>query len=81
MGQHTLGQRLFRTLFVFFGPAQSGPPPYATPEELQAYRDSIAPRPAVARSAPAGYEVREVTDEQGVTRRYLVQPEPDEPSP
>ena len=76
--QHTFGQRLVRTLFVFFGPAQNGPPPYATPEELQAYREGVAPRTPTPPAAPDGFRVREVTGEDGVTRRYLTH-EPEQP--
>ena len=73
--RHTLGQRIIRTLFIFFGPAQSGPPPYATAEELEAYRSGMRALPPAERTTPPGFAVREVVDENGVARRYLVRPD------
>lgn len=69
---HTRRQRLVRTLFYFFGPAQNGPPPYATPEELQLYRGSPQATPPATPAAPRGFEFREYTDSNGVVHRYLV---------
>lgn len=78
--QHTFGQRLIRTLFIFFGPAQSGPPPYATADELEAYRAGMTPLPPTERTAPSGFTVREVVEQDGTVRRYLVRSEGPEAS-
>jgi hypothetical protein len=74
--RHTRRQRLVRTLFYFFGPAQNGPPPYATPEELRMYEGGTHSAPAPAPSAPQGFEVREHTDSDGAVHRYLVESPP-----
>lgn len=73
--RHTRRQRLIRTLFYFFGPAQNGPPPYATPEELEKYQYRARPEPTEndASPTPHGFTVREYTDTSGVTRRYVVE--------
>lgn len=71
--QHSIGQRLTRFLFRFFGPAQNGPPPYATAEEVDEYRQSMQPRAVIPPSAPAGFSFREYTDSEGVVHRYLVE--------
>ena len=74
--RHTRRQRLVRTLFYFFGPAQNGPPPYATPEELRMYECDARSGPAPVPSAPQGFEVREHTDRDGAMHRYLVESPP-----
>lgn len=74
--RHTRRQRLVRTLFYFFGPAQNGPPPYATPEELRMYEGGTRSSPAPDSSAPRGFEVREHTDSDGAVHRYLVESTP-----
>lgn len=72
---HTRGQRLARFLWRFYGPAQTGLPPYPTQDEVQRYRDSLKPPRPVARDVPAGFHVEVYTDSTGTTHRSLVRDE------
>ena len=59
--QHTRWQRLLRDVFKILGPAQTGLPPYATPEEREAWQRGNAPlpppRPAFPRRGAGGTSV------------------------
>ncbi|MCX6461463.1 MAG: hypothetical protein NTZ03_14290 [Actinobacteria bacterium] len=71
--EHTGWQRIYRSLFRVFGPAQNGPPPYATDDELEAYRASMVP--PVARTdvgPPPGYRYTHYTDAGGIEHRAVV---------
>ena len=70
--KHTLGQKIFRELFKAMGPAQVGPPPYATAEELEAYARQMAPPPPTRREAAPGHRVVYYTDPNGNPRRMIV---------
>ncbi len=69
--RHSLGQRIFRDLYGFMGPAQVGPPPYATPEELEAYAREMAPVPPTRKAPPPGYHFVYYTDPNGTPRRMI----------
>ena len=67
------GKRVYRALFRFYGPAQVGPPPYASEAELQRYRDGLAPQPTpTASAAPPGYRIVRYRDDTGTMRNTLV---------
>ncbi len=79
--KHTRRQKIVRELFKFFGPAQTGLPPYATPAEREAWRRANAPLPTTPTPknlAPPGFRLTTYTDASGVVRRSLV-PDPDPP--
>lgn len=80
---HTRMQRFYRFLFRFYGPAQVGPPPYATPEEVRRWEESRRPTaatPPVASQAPPGYRVVRYTDEAGTVHHSIVRDgEPETP--
>ncbi len=69
--RHTLGQRIYRTLFKYMGPPQVGPPPYATPEELAAYTERAVPPPRPDR-IPPGHRFVYYTDAHGNRRRMMI---------
>ena len=71
--QHTRLQRVYRGLFRLFGPAQQGPPPYATEAEIAEYRASM--EPAANRGepqAPKGYRFTHYTDGSGIEHRAVI---------
>ena len=73
---HSRLQRIYRGLFKVLGPAQQGPPPYATAEELEEYRASM--EPVESRSepkAPDGYRYSHYTDSRGVVHRAVIRVE------
>jgi hypothetical protein len=73
--KHTWWQRLIRDLYKLYGPAQTGVPPYATPEEREAWRLANLPQTAEAKrtsTAPPGYRMVEYKDGQGYVHRSLV---------
>ncbi len=72
---HTRGQRIARFLWRFYGPAQTGLPPYPTAEEQQRYQESLKPPPRAQRDLPAGFHVEVYTDSTGVKHRSLVRDE------
>jgi hypothetical protein len=75
----SLRQRLVRGLFRIVGPAQVGPPPFATASERERHeRDArSAPLPEPTRDAPMpGYQVTSYTDAHGTVHRSLVPKEP-----
>ena len=79
--KHTRWQRLIRDLYKLYGPAQTGVPPYATPEEREAWRLANLPQTAEtkrASTAPPGYRMVEYKDGQGYLHRSLV-PDGDQP--
>lgn len=80
--QHTRGQRLYRFLFRFFGPAQVGPPPYATAEEVRRWEASRkqAPEPT-ASVAPPGYKVVRYRDDSGTLHSSIVRDDEATPGP
>jgi hypothetical protein len=84
--KHTPWQNFIRDLFMMFGPAQTGLPPYATPEEREAWRLANLPESSRAEhksTAPPGYRIVEYTDSQGYLHRSLVPvaPSPAAPKP
>src|SRR3954453_7216442 len=73
--KHTPWQNFIRDLFMMFGPAQTGLPPYATPEEREAWRLANLPQPPAAErksTPPPGYQITEYKDSQGYLHRSLV---------
>jgi hypothetical protein len=74
-------------MWLLLGPAQTGVPPYATPEEREAWRQATLAEPlAAARTSepPAGYRITEYRDAQGYLHRSLVPdtpPEAGDPKP
>jgi hypothetical protein len=72
--KHTRWQKLIRSLFKLYGPAQTGLPPYATPQEREAWRQANRPQPKERKPAapPPGYEITEYRDGQGYVHRSLV---------
>jgi hypothetical protein len=72
--KHTRWQALYRALFQVYGPAQTGLPPYATPEEREAWLRANPPQPQTRTPAPPkrGYQVVEYRDGQGYLHRSLV---------
>ena len=73
--KHTRWQRLIRDLYKLYGPAQTGVPPYATPEEREAWRLANLPQTAETKrtsTAPPGYRMVEYKDGQGYLHRSLV---------
>jgi hypothetical protein len=73
-------QRLYRVLWRFFGPAQTGLPPYATAEEREEHRRRNQPKPAAVREPPPGYRFMVYTDPNGVPRRALIPVDPAAPA-
>jgi hypothetical protein len=73
-------QRVYRFLWRFYGPAQTGLPPYATEEEREAYRLRNQPKPPAVREPPPGYRFLVYTDPNGVPRRALIPIEPAAPA-
>src|SRR3954447_9669189 len=72
---HTRWQNFIRDMWLVLGPAQTGLPPYATPEEREAWRLANLPEPAAGErksTPPPGYRVTEYKDSQGYTHRSLV---------
>jgi len=70
---HTRLQRIYRGLFRVLGPAQQGPPPYATEAEIEAHRASM--EPAAKRDelqAPDGYRFTHYTDGSGIEHRAVI---------
>ncbi len=64
---------MYRGLFRLFGPAQQGPPPYATDAEIAEYRASM--EPAANRGepqAPNGYRFTHYTDGSGIEHRAVI---------
>jgi hypothetical protein len=74
-------QRIYRFLWRFFGPAQTGLPPYATAEEREEYRRRNQPKPAAVSEPPPGYRFMVYTDPNGVPRRALIPIDPAAPAP
>ena len=72
--KHTRWQRLIRDLYRLYGPAQTGLPPYPTPEEREAWRRANRPQPKERKPAPPppGYQITEYRDGQGYVHRSLV---------
>ena len=82
MNQHTRWQSFLRDIFRMLGPAQTGLPPYATPEEREAWRRANAPLPPPRPSeqlVPAGYRIEQYTDGSGVVHRSIVKVSEDAP--
>lgn len=77
----TASQRAYRFLWRFMGPAQTGLPPYATPEEREEYRLGNQPRTPALREPPPGYRFMVYTDPNGVPRRALIPIDPGTPTP
>ncbi|MFN8074707.1 MAG: hypothetical protein U0Q15_04695 [Kineosporiaceae bacterium] len=79
---HTRTQRLYRFLFRFYGPAQTGPPPYATPEEVRRWEESRRAPAAepTASQPPPGYRVVRYTDEAGTVHHSIVRDDAGGPS-
>jgi hypothetical protein len=75
----TRWQRFVRFLWRFYGPAQVGPPPYATDEELRLHAAGNRPLPPPENDAPPGYRMVRYTDPNGVERHTLVRDERDQP--
>src|SRR3954454_22964835 len=72
---HTRWQNFIRDMWLVLGPAQTGLPPYATPQEREAWRLATLPqRPAAERKStpPPGYQITEYKDSQGYVHRSLV---------
>jgi hypothetical protein len=69
---HSRGQRLARLLWRFYGPAQTGLPPYPTQDEQDRYRENLKPPAPVERQLPPGFHVEVYTDSTGVKHRSLV---------
>lgn len=71
---HTRWQRFIRFLFRYMGPAQTGLPIYASPDERRVYEADRASRPdsRVRAEPPPGYEVRVYTDPGGTVHRSIV---------
>jgi hypothetical protein len=72
---HTRWQNFIREMWLILGPAQTGLPPYATPEERETWRLANLPQPSEttrASTAPPGYRITEYTDGQGYVHRSLV---------
>jgi hypothetical protein len=72
MAGRTRGQRVYRFLWRFLGPAQVGLPPYATAEEKAEFRARNQPRTPTPREPPSGYRFMVYTDPNGVPRRALI---------
>src|SRR3954468_2975888 len=73
--KHTPWQNFIRDLFMMFGPSQTGLPPYATPEEREAWRLANLPEPPLAErksTPPTGYRITEYTDSLGHRHRSIV---------
>jgi hypothetical protein len=69
-------QRVYRGLFKVLGPAQQGPPPYATEAELAEYRASMTPVEGRGEpEAPQGYRFSHYTDGRGVVHRAVIRVE------
>jgi hypothetical protein len=72
---HTWWQHTIRELFLTFGPAQTGLPPFPTPQEREDWRRANAPLPPPPpreNQVPPGYRIVVYTDENGLHRRSLV---------
>jgi hypothetical protein len=80
MAEHTPWQRLYRFLFRFMGPAQTGLPPYATAEERAEHERGNRPRTPTVSEPPPGYRFLVYTDPNGVPRRALVPIDPAPPA-
>jgi len=75
VGTHTRWQSFLRDVFKLLGPAQTGLPPYPTPEEREAWQRANAPLPPPRPSeklVPPGYRIRQYTDGSGVVHRSIV---------
>ena len=72
-------QRVYRFLWRFFGPAQTGLPPYATTEEREEYRRRNQPKTPGVSEPPPGYRFMVYTDPNGVPRRALIPIDPAAP--
>jgi hypothetical protein len=72
-------QRVYRILWRFFGPAQTGLPPYASAEEREEYRRRNQPKPPAVSEPPPGYRFMVYTDPNGVPRRALIPIDPAAP--
>src|SRR3954453_13909448 len=73
--KHTPWQNFIRDIFMMFGPAQTGLPPYATPEEREAWRLANLPETPHGQresTVPPGYQIVEYRDGQGYLHRSLV---------
>lgn len=73
--KHTRWQRFVRDVYQLYGPAQTGLPPYATPEERESWRLATVPEtPETTRpsTAPPGYRMVQYRDSQGYLHRSLV---------
>lgn len=70
--KHTRWERFNRAMYRVFGPAQTGLPPYATPEERERFRLAHLPENRRPRSAPPGYLLRQYRDGQGHLHHYMV---------
>ena len=81
MAEHTPWQRFYRLLFRFFGPAQTGLPPYPTPEERAEYERRNQPRTPTVAQPPPGYRFLVYTDPNGVPRRAMVPIDTAPPAP
>src|SRR3954453_20634087 len=70
----TRWQHFIREMWLVLGPPQTGLPPYATPEEREAWRLANLPQPQGERksTAPPGYRMVEYRDGQGYLHRSLV---------
>src|SRR5690242_13425479 len=73
-------QRVYRILWRFFGPAQTGLPPYAAAEAREEYRRRNQPKPPAVSEPPPGYRFMVYTDPNGVPRRALIPIDPAAPA-
>ncbi len=79
--KHTRWQNFVRDMWLLLRPAQTGVPPYATPEEREAWRQATLAEPLdAARTSkpPTGYRITEYRDAQGYLHRSLVPDAPPE---
>jgi hypothetical protein len=81
MAEHTWWQRIYRFLYRFYGPAQTGLPPYATAEERAEFERRDRRRTPDVSEPPPGYRFMVYTDPNGVPRRALIPIDPAAPAP
>ncbi len=81
MAEHTRWQRFYRFLYRFYGPAQTGLPPYPTAEERAEFERRDRRRAPDVSEPPPGYRFMVYTDPNGVPRRALIPIDPAAPAP
>ena len=70
---------MYRGLFRVLGPAQQGPPPYATEAEIEEHRASMEPSESHGEpQAPAGYRFSHYIDGGGVEHRAVIRVDPED---